>query len=208
MLRKIHDRLKAPRKRAAARAFSAVEFGPGDIAIDCGAHVGEVTADLVSRGAFVYAFEPHPLAFAELDRRFGDHPRVRLFRRGVSDRPGTARLYLHRRASRRPLGRSYAASLLPEKRNLDPEEFVEIEVVCLSEFVLELERRVRLLKMDIEGAEYEVIHRLIDTGAIDRIDHLFCETHELKGPGLTRKTRRLRERLEREGLSQVDLDWR
>ena len=33
------------------------------------------------------------------------------------------------------------------------------------------------IKMDIEGAKYPVLEDMIDTGAIDLVDDLFCEWH-------------------------------
>src|SRR5690348_12928173 len=41
-------------------------LGPGDIAIDLGAHVGTITERLARTGATVHAFEPDPDAFAIL----------------------------------------------------------------------------------------------------------------------------------------------
>jgi hypothetical protein len=67
---------------------------------------------------------------------------------------------------------------------------------------------VRLAKIDIEGAEIGVVNRLIDSGVIDRIDHLVVETHERQQPALAEPTEALRRRIEREGLAgKVRLDW-
>jgi FkbM family methyltransferase len=49
----------------------------------------------------------------------------------------------------------------------------------LSDFVTQ---RVDLLKLDIEGAEDEVLDDLIDSRAIDRIDQLVVEYHHLINP--------------------------
>jgi hypothetical protein len=64
------------------------------------------------------------------------------------------------------------------------------------------------MKIDIEGSEIPVINSLIDTGAIERIDHVVCETHDNTIPSLGASTDALRARIEREGLtSKVRLDW-
>jgi FkbM family methyltransferase len=49
----------------------------------------------------------------------------------------------------------------------------------LSDFIVE---PVDLLKLDIEGAEDEVLDELIDSGAIGRIDQLVVEYHHLINP--------------------------
>src|SRR5262245_37862721 len=54
----------------------------------------------------------------------------------------------------------------------------EIECIDIDRFVRSLVRRVRLLKLDIEGAEIAVINRIIDAGSIDSIDQVAAETHE------------------------------
>ena len=52
-----------------------------------------------------------------------------------------------------------------------------VEVIDLIEFVQALDRRVKILKIDIEGAEFEIIEKLLDTGIYRKIDYIFCETH-------------------------------
>jgi FkbM family methyltransferase len=52
--------------------------------------------------------------------------------------------------------------------------FTEVGSVDLSE---QLPSTVDLLKMDIEGAEYQVLDRLCETGAIRRVQCLVCEFH-------------------------------
>ncbi|TMV53643.1 FkbM family methyltransferase, partial [Thioclava sp. BHET1] len=56
----------------------AAMLRPGDLAIDCGANMGVVTAVLAETGAEVVSFEPDPFAFEQLQLRFGDHSRVTL----------------------------------------------------------------------------------------------------------------------------------
>ncbi|MGH3065714.1 MAG: FkbM family methyltransferase, partial [Gaiellaceae bacterium] len=84
----------------------------------------------------------------------------------------------------------------------------EVEAIDLSQFVLDLDRDVRVLKIDIEGAECPVVHRLLDTGAIERVGTVFVELHDRHIPELRGENDRLRERLSREGLEQrVVTDW-
>ncbi len=53
-----------------------------------------------------------------------------------------------------------------------------VEAVDLASHLPE---RTDLLKMDIEGAEYKVLNRLCETGAIDRVRNLVCEFHIFRG---------------------------
>ncbi len=206
-LRQLNNLYKAPRKRRAARAFEALRLGPDDLAIDCGANVGDITARLARDGARVHAFEPSPIAFEALTRRVGQIANVSLHNSAVSDHNGTAKLYLHRKLDRDPLGHSAGSSLIAGKHNLDADNSVEVTAIDLAEFIAGLGERVRLLKIDVEGLEAVLINHLIDRKVIERIDQVYCETHEFKVPGLAADCRALRKRLSREGIGHVNLDW-
>ena len=44
------------------------------------------------------------------------------------------------------------------------------------------DRDIRIIKMDIEGAEWDLMNRLIDHPVLNRIDCIFVETHERIDP--------------------------
>jgi FkbM family methyltransferase len=167
-----------------------------------------VTASLARSGAFVYAFEPNPDAFAVLVERFGTAPNVELHHQAVLDHGGTARLYLHVDAAANPVGASAGSSVLPFKGNVDAETYVDVEAVDLSEFVLQLDRYVKVLKIDVEGAECPIVHRLLDTGAIERVGTVLVELHDRHIPELVPEYDLLRKRLARGGLAdRILTDW-
>jgi len=179
----------------------------GLVAIDCGANVGNVTAAFAARNAEVYAFEPNPAAYRVLEARFARASRVHCSPAAVTTRDGTAKLYLHRNSASDPVKWSTGSSLYPEKGNVDPDAAVEVQTIDLSRFIASLGRPVHLLKLDVEGAEIEVLERLLDTGQLRHIRHVLVELHDrniqsLEGPGAA-----LRARLSGEGLDHVLLDW-
>jgi len=208
MLFNIRRRLsKKRRQKASMRAFERFTIEPGDLVIDAGANFGRITLHLIGRGARVQAFEPNPVAFRHLQIAFGNHPQVECIQKGLSDHNGSAKLYLHKKQADDALHYSEASSLLADKRNVDPGNAVEIELVDIAEVVSAAKGQVRLLKLDVEGAEFAILNRLIDTGLIHRIDQVFCETHEGKIPSLREAARELHQRLDREGIRHVNLDW-
>lgn len=184
-----------------------LDLGPGDVAIDCGANVGDITARMAKTGASVYAFEPNPYAYYMLQQRFKEFSDVHCINKGVLDRDGMMRLYMHENSHRNEVHWSTGSSLLAFKDNVDPETYVEIEVVDLARFISELGRCVKVVKMDVEGVECQIINRLIDTGLVKRIELLLVETHEEKIPELREPIESLRERITEEELSNVSLDW-
>jgi FkbM family methyltransferase len=191
----------------ARRQFFAITLTDADIAVDCGANVGAVTAHLSGSGATVYAFEPNPYAFAELARRFRDRPNVHCRQQGVLDRNDVRKLYFHERSDQDELEWSTGSSLLEFKGNVRKDKYVDTPVIDLSEFIESLGTRVKVLKLDVEGVEGSILRRLISTGAIHRIDHVFVETHERKIPELKTDTDELRRMLKTMNLTHVNLDW-
>jgi FkbM family methyltransferase len=173
-----------------AGAFDAVlaTLGPGDLAVDLGANVGAVTRRLAATGAEVHAFEPDPDTFARLRDAVGALPGVTLHEAAAGAK--AARLTLHRspRLGANPGKYSQAASLV---HDLGGAEGVEVAVIDFPAWLAALDRDVALVKIDIEGAEWDLLDALIDAPVLARIDALFVETHERDDP------ERLRPRLDR-----------
>jgi FkbM family methyltransferase len=188
---------------------AAKRLGPGDVAIDCGANVGKFTLPLARTGARVYAFEPNPSAYQELLRKTDGVENVTVFHAAVTAEAGPVKLYLHRWDEKDPVHWSTGSSILKGKRNVREDRYVEVEGVQLSRFIRELDAdRVSLLKMDIEGAEVDVLNQLLDDGLHQRIDLAFVEVHDRQIRSLAAPTRELRKRLAELGVEHFHLDWR
>ena len=203
-------RLK-PGKAEVARVVDIPAFhdlGPGDIAIDCGANLGVITRILAQGGAEVHAFEPNPDAFRVLTERTKRMPNVHRHQQAVLDHDATMLLYLHVNYALNPERFSARSSLIAEKRNVDERGGVQVAVIDLVAFIEKLGRPVKLLKVDIEGAEYAVLNGLIDRGVMDRIEAVFVETHAHSIPSLQPVDRALRKRIADLGLgAKIDLNW-
>jgi len=66
---------------------------------------------------------------------------------------------------------------------------------------------VRLLKIDIEGAEVPLLEALLDHPALEKVDMIFCETHENRLPALAARTEALRKRVAGLARPKINLDW-
>lgn len=193
------------RNRKNQKVFDSVYAG--EIAIDLGANVGKITEKLAKRGAIVYAFEPDPSAYQALLKKVARYNhRVHCYNVAVSDHNGYARLYFHVNAKENPEKWSVASSLVKEKGNVDQSHFVETELIDIGEFIQKLDKPIKLLKVDIEGAEIEVLNHLIDLGLHKKIHQIVVETHErvlaLVGP-----TAILRKRINDLGITNIDTNW-
>ena len=185
-----------------------IDLEIGDYVIDCGANIGDITDTFQRAGATVLAFEPNKHAFRVLRNRFYKNPRVKCFPMAVA---GTnhkkKKLFLHERASEDQLLHSTGSSLIEDKNNIDKDEYTLVETIRLSSFIKMIKQKIKVLKVDIEGAEVELINDLIDSGVARDIPYIFVETHENKIPSLVESTATLKERIKEENYSNINLNW-
>jgi len=187
-----------------------IDIVRGDVVIDCGANVGVVTQHFRRLGATVYAFEPNPHAFIALDMNFANDPNVFCLKKGVAspEQAGPGKLFLHEYAETDQLTYSTGSSINPDKGNVDVNNYLEIELIDLCKFIKDLGVPIKVLKIDIEGAEIELLNALIDQGLSSVIEHIFVETHEKKIPSLRTPLELLKEKIEEKNITNIDLTWR
>lgn len=188
--------------------YLARRMRPGQIAIDCGANVGVYTSILAEAGATVYAFEPDPAAFEVLKQKFARTTNVIVLNEAVGPFDGTVQLYRHTNFSDDPLTNTQSSSTLPFKGNVNSDHGIEIRQVRLSTFVRALEKRVAIMKIDIEGGEFDLLRDLAGERCLQLIDAVFVETHEHKIPELTPQANEVRQMLQDQRYDNVNLDWR
>ena len=199
-----------PNKSAKDKAFVAlysIKFKKGDIAIDCGANVGNVSTYLCKSGATVYAFEPNPHAFAVLEKRLFKYSNAHYYKKAVLDHNVTTKLYFHSNSDKNELLWSTGSSLLQEKANVRKDKYIEVETVDLSEFISNLQGNIKLLKLDVEGVEHSILTKLIHNGLHKRIEYIFAETHEEQAHHLQSATKQLKDLIKSMNITNINLDW-
>ncbi len=187
--------------------LAKIQLRAGDIAIDCGANIGYVTQRMARRGVVVHAFEPNPYAYKVLAKRFVGNPNVYCYPKGVNDQNGSFKLYLHQFSASEPIKWSTGSSLLAEKGNVSADDFVEVEVIDLAEFIQGLNSKVKVLKLDVEGVEYRIVDRLIETGVIHDIEHLLIEAHAERMPSLQTEAQQVYAKVASHKLTNIDWGW-
>ena len=156
--------------------FAVSLLGAGDVAVDVGAHIGFFAmqfAQAVGPTGMVYAYEPLERNADLLERsiaesRFGS--RVALARAAVSERAGHATL----RFARETL--NTGGAFLGDRATGVDESLQAVTVPTISLDDAALRRPVRLVKMDVEGAEPLVVRGATRLLGEDR-PHIISEIH-------------------------------
>jgi FkbM family methyltransferase len=184
---------------------------PGDLAVDCGANMGVVTELLAATGADVIAFEPDPFAFSKLVVRFSDKANVTLINAAVGVGSGTVRLMRAANFADNPEGMSVKSTILDGGRSIDAASAIEVPLIDFPGFVREQvasRGQIAFVKMDIEGAELEILETLDREGLFENIRGLVAETHERKFKDLRDRYRDLKQTIARNQPSgKINLDW-
>ena len=179
-----------------------------EIILDIGANRGLVTKSLAKISkARIYAYEPDPVPYQKLLDTSKSFVNVSTVNEGVSVTNGTANLYLHQDSSRDRLSYSTGSSLCLEKNNVSEEKNIPIYCRDIDEIVNKF-RRVALLKLDVEGAEIDILNRLIDTGSWKLVKRVYVETHEKKmGELYNTQLTKLRQKT-RKLKWKINYDWK
>jgi FkbM family methyltransferase len=171
---------------------------PGDTIVDIGANIGAFALMIESRarGAKVHCFEPGPAARATLERNvsasgLGEFVTVHPY--AVSDRRGAVELM---RADS-PMHRSlFINAFASASRGTD-----EVETLPLAE-ALDLTGggRVDLLKVDVEGAEIEIVEGMAPAHW-GRVERAAVEYHDFFRPDCRERVTRA---LEAAGFGRIE----
>ena len=176
-----------------------------DVVIDLGAHVGIMSREFAHYAGKVYAFEPHPKAFAQLVKNTKNKKNIVPINKAAAGETGMAVLFS---APTRDGKITESSSLSQEKTNISKEHSFSVETVALGDFINSLGTDVAMIKMDVEGAEYDIIDALLGSSAIDRVGVVYVEDHCDRIPGLDARRAASLARIRELGLEhKFDFTW-
>lgn len=213
-LRKLKRRHKRDLRHARAEGMLqgvACMLRPGDVAVDCGANRGDVTAVLAASGAEVHAFEPDPYNLTKLEERFAKAANVTLHAAAVGTAAGSIRLMRAANWEANPDLASVKSTVVAGGQNIAEGEGIEVALIDFPIFLRGLigaHGRVAFVKLDIEGAELDLLSAMLDARLFDDIQLTVAETHERKFKDLRGRFADLRAAIaEAYPPTRVNLDW-
>ena len=148
------------------------------ILIDCGASNGSAIRELENKyGIFdkIYAIEPNPKNARQINTK--DSKIVKL-EAAISTVYGKSKLYFSERFDGSTL------YLNKKSGNIRADNFVEVETIDFSDWLARTINRddYVVCKMDVEGAEFDVLEHLLEARQMDLIDVLLVEWHVSRFP--------------------------
>lgn len=171
-------RRSRPRDEAFAVQRRLVGSTAGTI-LDVGAHVGETARRYraLFPSAQIHCFEPFPQSFVALRTALAGDSGVQVHSVALGSSPGNAVLHVNRSSATNSLlasdtrAASYWGSGL-----LDTDTTVEVSVTTIDRFCAERSLdHVDILKLDVQGGEYDVLKGASALLAAQRIDLVYME---------------------------------
>lgn len=151
------------------------ELTEDSLVYDFGGYTGEWAAKLITRhNPHVYIFEPVGQFCAGLVQRFKGNPKVSVFGIGISDGHGLGSIFVNKSSS---------STFLPSST---------VEKIWLAD-VASLPTP-DMVSINIEGEEYRVLSRALETGWAQKVRHIQVQFHDFY-PDCNRLRNEIREKL-------------
>ncbi len=162
--------------------------------IDAGAYTGEWAQEIMDRyNPTIHAFEPDPRNYKQLARRAADNDRLIAYKFGLGDRNETAKMALEHLGS----------SIFSDTSGKTGVPFADVEIRDIADTWRSLALgQVDLMKINIEGGEFPLLERMIDTGLLKNVNCFMIQFHEWH-PGAYHRRRKIRKALRKFHT----LDW-
>lgn len=171
VLRHVYDRQLERINHRSRKTFYSQFLGPGDLAFDVGANMGNRLSVFAELGATVVAVEPQATCQIELARRFGDQSHVHLVNAGLGPEPGTRVLYIGSEHTLTTMSPDWIDATRRSGRfsQYSWEEHGSVPVITLDQLIEEY-GTPRFCKIDVEGFEVDVLRGLsqpLDTVSLE-----------------------------------------
>jgi len=178
----LREAMRWRREQGDGRLRLDYPLGRDSVVLDVGGYRGDFAQQILERfGCRVVLFEPVPQFFALCEQRFAGRPEVRCYNYGLGATAG--RFAITDEADGSSLAKPAAAA----------HQWVEVR--RFSDVIRDLGlERIDLLKLNIEGGEFDLLTHLLETGLIRRVRYLQVQFHHfVEDAGIRRD--RIREAL-------------
>lgn len=172
------------------------------LCIDGGGNAGKFTDLVLFCGGRSVIFEPNPFLVKLMNRKYREESKVQV--EGVAMGTKNENVMFN-------FGdfTDQSGSIYKNSTNAGTETSVQA-----VDFTRELKKlykqngkKIYLCKIDIEGAEFEVVEKMIEEDVCKLCDHIVVETHARYFADGKQKVKRLEALLKEKSITNVSLDW-
>jgi len=158
-------------------------LGPESIVFDVGGFEGQWASDIFARYCcVVHVFEPVPKYAQAIETRFVGNPRIHVHGFGLAGRT-----------------REEQIAIIGDGSSIFArgDEHMSIKLKSAREFCDQAGfEQLDLMKINIEGGEYELLEHLLETGAVARVRHFQIQFHDFV-PDARQRMERIQQQLGR-----------
>jgi FkbM family methyltransferase len=177
------DRRARAWNAAGSRQTLQLEYalGPDSMVFDLGGYEGQWSSDIVAKYlCHIHVFEPVPRMADRIAKRFARNPLVAVHDFGLGPETTTAKIWLDGDAS------SMLHSRSARNKGLDVED---VRIIGFQEFLQEQAiTAIDLMKINIEGAEYDLLEYIIERDMAGLVANLQVQFHDFAPDAEARMT--------------------
>lgn len=159
------------------------------ILIDCGSNLGQGYEQIkknenIDSSWDVVMFEPSFSCFEKLINKY-NNSNFKIYNKAVYISDQKQEFHFVKSLSTGDIDYESVGCKLGAVKNLfsdrkkiyDLSEPVLVDTIDLSSFILDLNYETIILKLDVEGSEYDILQRMIETGSINKLHKIYVEFH-------------------------------
>ena len=140
------------------------DLNKDSVVFDIGGYEGQWSDDIFSKyDCNIYIFEPVQDFAENIKKRFADNKKIQIYPFGLSDKNSNEKIYSN----------NFKSSLFKKEGNI-----TEIKLVKFSDFFLQNNINfIDLMKINVEGGEYDLLEELIKTGLVKKVKNIQVQFH-------------------------------
>lgn len=168
------------------------------LVLDLGGYKGQWSSDIFAKYCCnIYIFEPVPAYSEKIRKRFEKNPRIKVFDYGLSNKTMNTKLIMND-----------DGSTIYNKR-FNKRNIINISLIDIVTFLEQNDvNEIDLMKINIEGAEYDLLEYMIKKDLIKKVKNIQVQFHDFI-PDSTKRMKKIQKKLERthEITYKYDFVW-